>query len=145
MIQRDFKGSRSKMSDDQAPGGSRRPRVADELDRLAATEYETLRELTHLLKRRGFAAPGSPGTVSLLHEAYLRLRSGANDSWHDRTHFLAVASLQLRHLLVDHARAAQAKKRGGEQVRVSLDAETIPAKAPVMDVLVLDEALNRLA
>ena len=56
-----------------------------------------------------------------------------------------LVEVQLRHLLVDHARAARAGKRGGEHVRVSLDAEAIPAKAPVLDLLVLDEALNRLA
>jgi RNA polymerase sigma-70 factor (ECF subfamily) len=124
------------------PGASR---AANELDWFATTEYETLRELTHRLRRRGFGGRADPGTDSLVHEAYLRLRKGLNESWHDRTHFLAVAALQLRHLLVDHARAARAEKRGGEHVRVSLDAEAIAAREPVMDVLVLDEALNRLA
>jgi RNA polymerase sigma factor (TIGR02999 family) len=56
-----------------------------------------------------------------------------------------VAALQVRHLLVDHVRATLAHKRGGDRVRVSLDADAIPAKEPVIDVLVLDEALNRLA
>jgi len=116
-----------------------------QLDQLTTSEYETLRELTHRLRRRGFPGRADPGTESLLHEAYLRLRDARNGSWHDRTHFLAVATLQLRHLLVDHARAAQAAKRGGDHVRVSLDTDTIPAKERAMDVLVLDEALNRLA
>lgn len=137
------------MSDDEGgafpSGASRPPRATDELDRFAAAEYETLRELTHRLRRRGFAAPDSPGTDSLVHEAYLRLRGSGNVPWHDRTHFLAVAALQLRHLLVDHARRTHAQKREGEHVRVSLDAEKIPARQPVMDVLVLDEALNQLA
>ena len=118
---------------------------AKSLDGLAATEYDALRELTHRLKRR--RAPGNlgPGTNSLVHETYMSLKSAGTRSWHDRTHFLAVASLQLRHILVDHARATQAQKRGGDQQRVSLDAEAIPAQNPTMDVLVLDEALSRLA
>src|SRR5262249_19859846 len=76
---------------------------------------------------------------------YIALKSAGNESWHDRTHFLAVAALQLRHLLVDHARATHARKRGGDFVRVSLDQEALPAKESVMDVLDLDEALKRLA
>jgi len=137
------------MSDDTnrafPTGESRRPRASAELDGFAAREYETLRQLTHRLRRRGLAGVAAPGTDSLVHELYLRLRGGGSGSWQDRTHFLAVAALQLRHLLVDHARRTRAKKREGGYVRASLDPEEIPAREPVMDVLVLDEALNRLA
>ena len=114
------------------------------LDRLASSEYEALRELTHRLKRRR-AGDTDPGTESLVHEVYVRLRAAGNESWHDRTHFLAVAALQLRHLLVDHARAAHARKRGGDNTRVSLDVEAVPAQESGMDVLALGEALDRLA
>jgi RNA polymerase sigma factor (TIGR02999 family) len=86
-----------------------------------------------------------PGTDSLVHETYLSLKSSGHESWHDRTHFIAVAALQLRHLVVDHARATRARKRGGDQVRVSLDEDVDLAPKPVLDVLVLDEALQRLA
>jgi RNA polymerase sigma factor (TIGR02999 family) len=116
-----------------------------ELDRFTSREYETLRELTHRLRRRHGAGDDGPGTDSLVHEAYMRLKSAGNESWHDRTHFLAVAALQLRHLLVDHVRATLARKRGGDQLRVSLDEEALSTKQPAVDVLVLDEALNRLA
>jgi RNA polymerase sigma factor (TIGR02999 family) len=119
--------------------------MSETLDRFTAAEYETLRELTHRLRRRLGSGRTVPGTDSLVHEAYLRLKSAGNETWHDRTHFLAVASLQLRHLLVDHARAASARKRGGGQVRVSLDEDRISATKPAMDVLVLDEALRGLA
>ena len=119
--------------------------MSEMLDRFTAAEYETLRELTHRLRRRLGSGRTVPGTDSLIHEAYLRLKSAGNETWHDRTHFLAVASLQLRHLLVDHARAATAKKRGGGQVRVSLDEDKISATKPAMDVLALDEALTGLA
>lgn len=115
------------------------------LDRLAAAEYGKLRDLAHTLRRRVGAARAVPGTESLVHETYLRLRSAGHESWHDEAHFLAVASLQLRHLLVDFARATHARKRGGDQVRVSLDEDANLAPKPAMDVLVLDEALDRLA
>jgi RNA polymerase sigma factor (TIGR02999 family) len=115
------------------------------LDRLTAAEYENLRELTHRLKKRRPSGGASPGTESLVHEVYVRLRAAGNESWHDRTHFLAVAALQLRHLLVDHARAAHARKRGGDNVRVSLDVATVPAPEHGVEVLALDEALDRLA
>jgi RNA polymerase sigma factor (TIGR02999 family) len=128
------------MSDPVSP-----ERRSDTLDRFTTAEYETLRDFAHRLKRRWVLAGGAPGTDSLVHEAYLRLKNVDNRSWHDRTHFLAVASLQLRHLLVDHARATHARKRGGGQVLVHLEEESIPAGRSAMDVLVLDEALHRLA
>lgn len=115
------------------------------LDRLTAAEYENLRELTHRLKRRRPSGDAGPGTESLVHEVYVRLKGAGNESWHDRTHFLAVAALQLRHLLVDHARATHARKRGGDQVRVSLDVDAVPTPELGVDVLALDEALHQLA
>src|SRR5262245_15837170 len=117
----------------------------DALDQFASTEYETLRQLTHRLKQWRTSKDDGPGTESLVHEVYVRLKGAGRESWHDRTHFLAVAALQLRHLLVDHVRAAQARKRGGDQVRVSLDEEAVATRDPGVDVLALDEALHRLA
>jgi RNA polymerase sigma factor (TIGR02999 family) len=119
--------------------------TAEKLDRIAASEYEELRALAHRLRKRVAAWGAVPGTDSLVHETYLRLKSSGHESWQDRTHFLAVASLQVRHLLVDHARAAQASKRGGDRVRVSLDEDANASLKPTIDVLVLDEALMRLA
>jgi RNA polymerase sigma-70 factor (ECF subfamily) len=119
--------------------------VADELDGFAAREYQKLRALAHTLRRRVAALRAVPGTDSLVHETYVSLKSAGHESWHDRTHFIAVAALQLRHLLVDHARAEQARKRGGDQVCVSLDENANLAPKPALDVLVLDEALRRLA
>ena len=121
----------------------RRSPVASKLDGLAATEYQKLRTLAHTLKRR-LALPAAPGTDSLVHEIYVKLKSAGHESWNDRTHFIAVAALQLRHLLVDHARASLARKRGGDSVRVSVD-DASPAPKPALDVLDLDEALQRLS
>ena len=126
------------------PASPRRSPVAGKLDGWTATEYQKLRALAHTLRRR-LALRGAPGTDSLVHEIYVKLKSAGHESWNDRTHFLAVAALQLRHLLVDHARAARARKRGGDQVHVSLDEDADLAPKPALDVLVLDEALQRLA
>ena len=120
---------------DQPPG---------ELDRLAAAEYQALRELTHRLRRRA-PKDADPETESLIHEVYVRLKRTGNEAWSDRAHFLAVAALQLRHVLVDHLRATQAQKRGGDAVRVTFDDEAAPAPQSLMIVLALDEALTRLA
>ena len=130
----------------EAPtASSRNPQEQDPVDRLTAAEYETLRDVTHRLKRRSVLGRLGPDTDSLVHETYLRLKNGGAGTWNDRGHFLAVASLQLRHLLVDHARAAMARKRGGGQQLESLHDEMVAAERPAMDVLVLDEALSRLA
>jgi len=131
------------MGDDENPDSASRPVSA--LDRITAAEYEALRQLTRGLRRRRAAGDDEPGTESLVHEVYVRLKSAGNESWNDRTHFLAVAALQVRHLLVDHARAVHATKRGGHHVRVSLDDEAGATREPVVDVLVVDEALRALA
>jgi RNA polymerase sigma factor (TIGR02999 family) len=78
-----------------------------------------------------------------VHEAYLRLAK-ADVDWRDRTHFLSVAARMMRRILVEHARARHARKRGGEQVRVTLTGPIpAPATSPV-DVLALDAAMERL-
>lgn len=119
--------------------------AAGKLDGFTAAEYQKLRALAHTLRRRVAALRTVPGTDSLVHETYLSLKGAGHETWQDRTHFIAVAALQLRHLLVDYARATQAQKRGGGRVRVSFDEEANPAPKPALDVLVLDEALQRLA
>ncbi|HBY61761.1 MAG TPA: RNA polymerase subunit sigma-70, partial [Solibacterales bacterium] len=83
--------------------------------------------------------------TALVHEAYVRLFGGGDVAWQSRSHFFAVAARQMRRILVDHARAVQAEKRGGEAVRLSLDdANQAGAVAFDEDVLAVDEALSRL-
>lgn len=83
-------------------------------------------------------------TTDLVHEAYLKLTRVAALDWHDRRHFYRVASLAMKQILVDYARARIAQKRGG-------DAEIVPLVDEVIDrnrlspeeILVLDDALDR--
>ncbi|MDH3745934.1 MAG: sigma-70 family RNA polymerase sigma factor [Acidobacteriota bacterium] len=88
--------------------------------------------------------------TALVHEAYLRL-AGSDVNWQDRVHFLAVAATIMRRVLVDHAKAKKALKRGGERLRVTWieDRQGAPggasADGEALDVLALDDSLRRLA
>ena len=105
--------------------------------------YDCLHELaSHALSREPGARALKP--TSLVHEAYLRLRSVA--AVHEQAHFLALAARVMREVLVDHARRAQSQKRGGAWNRITLHAvEGLSAGgADVIDLLALDEALTAL-
>lgn len=82
--------------------------------------------------------------TALVHEAYLRLVGQRGRNWQNRAHFFAVAAQLMRTILVDHARANLAQKRGGRHVHLQLeDAPTVATPRPET-FLALDEALARL-
>ena len=86
--------------------------------------------------------------TDLVHEAYLRIVDQTQARWQSRAHFFAAASVVMRRLLVDWARARAAAKRGGDDCLVSLDAENISDPSVPMrpdEIVALDEALERLA
>jgi RNA polymerase sigma factor (TIGR02999 family) len=82
--------------------------------------------------------------TALVHEVYLRLIESEPVAWQNRAHFFAVAAQQMRRLLVDHARARLAEKRGGRGVRISVKDVADRAWRQEDDVLAVDEALCRL-
>ncbi len=82
--------------------------------------------------------------TALVHEAFLRLADGAPASFEDRGHFLRTASQVMRRVLVDHARARNAAKRSSA-LRVTLDEAIAGRDDKIVDMLVLDDALTRLA
>ena len=85
-------------------------------------------------------------TTALIHEAYLKLIDRRDVNWESRTHFFAVAAQAMRRILVDYARAKHREKRGGDNVRLSLEEATlVAAKGKGVDLIALDEALTRLA
>jgi RNA polymerase sigma factor (TIGR02999 family) len=85
-------------------------------------------------------------TTALVHEAYFRLMGQEGVEWQDRAHFFGVAGKAMRSVLVDHARARHALKRGGAARHLSLGAAGVADQAEsAVDVLALDEALSRLA
>jgi RNA polymerase sigma factor (TIGR02999 family) len=109
------------------------PRVYDELRQIAAR---------HLSRER---AGHTLQATALVHEAYLRLLKDKRRPWRNRAHFFAIAATSMRQILVERARARGAAKRGGSRVRVSLADVGAGDKDAAVDVLVLDDALERLA
>ena len=109
---------------------------------LAVVVYQELRRLAGYYLQRERPDHTLQATA-LVHEAYVRLFSDGDCAWRDRTHFFNVAAQQMRRLLVDHARAAQAEKRYGGKIKVSLEALTGVAEERDEDLIALDEALGR--
>jgi RNA polymerase sigma factor (TIGR02999 family) len=82
-------------------------------------------------------------TTALVNELYVKLFSSEPIQWQDRAHFFSVVAQQLRRILVDHARAARAEKRGGNRVKISLTSANVPAVVDT-NILEIDQALQRL-
>lgn len=112
--------------------------------RLMPIVYDELRRLAAGYLRR--ERPGQTiQATALVHEAYLRLVTEQAHQWKNRTHFLAVAALSMRQILVQRARRRHAAKRGGDPERIALDDRLLASPhSPSLDVLALDEALDRL-
>ena len=113
------------------------------LDRLVPVVYDHLR----MLARRRLQRAGdlSLDTTGLVHEAYLRIADSAPEGreFADRDHFLALASRVMRNVLVDHARARSAVKRGGDFQTLVLR-EDVVAAVDIDGVLELDDAMRKL-
>ena len=106
--------------------------------------YAELRRIAEGYVRRERAR--SVQATELVHEAYLRLAQGRTPAFKDRTHFVAIAAISMRRLLVERARARGAKKRGGAQIRVTLDDRLLGTDTgPSLDLVALDTALTELA
>src|SRR5262245_48615047 len=82
--------------------------------------------------------------TALVHEAYLRLMGEKQIDWQNRAHFLGIASVRMRQILVEHARGRQAAKRGGGELRLSLGKADRLAEKRNVNLLALDDALRRL-
>ena len=116
---------------------------ADAMTRLMPLVYRELRRLAGYYFRQ--ERPGHTlQPTALVHEAYLRLVGQTDRNWQNRAQFFAVAAQTMRTVLVDHARANLARKRGGGQVRVELDHSLNLAAPEPRAILVLDETLKRL-
>lgn len=109
------------------------PLVYDELHRLAGA-YLRRERRDHTLQ-----------PTALVNEAYLRLIDQRNARWHNRAQFFGVAAQLMRRILVDHARARHAEKRGGSQEDLSLSIVRHFGEKPDLDVLALHDVLHRLA
>jgi len=113
-------------------------------DELLPVVYEELRCLA--AQKLSKESPGHTlQATALVHEAYLRLLGPEVQTWHSRGHFFGAAAEAMRRILVDNARRKQRLKRGGDRKRMELfDAELAVEGLPD-DLIVLDEALSKLA
>jgi RNA polymerase sigma-70 factor (ECF subfamily) len=113
------------------------------LERLIPLVHEELRRIARRCMA-GERVGHSLQATALVNEAYLRLVDGTPVAWHDRAHFLAVSARVMRRILVDHARARRAEKRGGLAARVAFDEALVIADSS-HDFMALDEALEALS
>jgi RNA polymerase sigma factor (TIGR02999 family) len=120
-------------------GGNQRARselivlVYDELRRLAG-RYMRSERPEHTLQ-----------PTALVNEAYLQLVKQPDVNWQNRAHFLAVAATTMRSILIDHARARRAQKRGGGEPKLALEESLVFSEGRSAELVALDEALKKLA
>jgi len=113
-------------------------------DELLPLVYQELRRLAAW--RMAQEAPGQTlQPTALVHEAYLRLLQGQNPGWNGRKHFFNAAAEAMRRILVEHAREKHQLKRGGGRKRVPLDELQVATDADSETLLLMEEALTRLA
>jgi RNA polymerase sigma factor (TIGR02999 family) len=112
-------------------------------ERLVALVYADLRRIAraHL---RGRGRRETLQTTALVHEAWLRLARPSEAGFHDRVHFLAVASRAMRQVLLDHARARGAAKRSGNEVTLDIERQHPAAPGRGAELLALEAALVEL-
>jgi RNA polymerase sigma factor (TIGR02999 family) len=105
--------------------------------------YDHLRNEAHYQLRRERSGH-TLQTTALVHEAYLKMVDQEKASFNNRTHFLAVAALAMRRILVSYARKKNAQKRGGKEQAVTFEDGMAPYEAPISELLDLDELLDKL-
>jgi RNA polymerase sigma factor (TIGR02999 family) len=116
----------------------------ESLDKLMPAVYDELRRQAARYLRR--EQPGHTlQTTALIHEAYVRLVDQRNVQWQNRAHFFGIAAQMMRRILVDHARRRKRAKRGGSDIKISLDDAAVAVQGQDLDVVAVDEALTRLA
>lgn len=114
------------------------------LDRLMPLVYEELRNVAR--HQLSLESPGHTlQSTALVHEVYLRLVDQDRVQWRNRAQFFAVAAQMVRRILVDHARARQAGKRGASATRLSLDESIATPQHQDVDLVALDDALSDLS
>jgi RNA polymerase sigma factor (TIGR02999 family) len=114
---------------------------AGAIERMVPLVYEQLRQLAHQHLARD---SGTLDTTELVHEAYLKLIDQTRVEWKGRAHFLGVAAIAMRRILVDRARRRRRLKHGGALVPIPLDDIDVSADERADLVVALDEALDRL-
>lgn len=114
------------------------------VDQLLPLVYDEMRAMAAGLMRDERAGHTLQPTA-IVHEAYLRMVDQTRADWKGRAHFLSVAAMVIRRVLVDHVRERGAAKRGGGRRRVTLADVERPEEREEVDLAALDDALRRLA
>jgi RNA polymerase sigma factor (TIGR02999 family) len=125
------------LEDDAAP----RTQLSEEIFALV---YDELHRTARAIMSRE-RADHTLQPTALVHEAYIRLVDAGGSGATDRAHFLGIAARCMRQILVDHARAHRAEKRGGDKQRVTLVEELITDEGRELELLLLDDALVKFA
>lgn len=112
------------------------------VDQLMPLVYDELRRLARSYLRRE-RPDHTLQSTALVHEAYIRLIDQHSVNWQNRAHFFGIASQMMRRILVNHALARGAAKRGGPATKLSLD-EAVRFEQPDVDLIALDEALKEM-
>ena len=118
-------------------------------DELLPLVYEELRLLA--AQKMSQEKPGQTlQATALVHEAYIRLVEGEDQSWNSRGHFFKAAAEAMRRILVDNARRKKSLRAGGQHKRIDIDeagpwALTLSDESPSEDLLALDQALEKLS
>jgi len=124
--------------------GDVRAASRESIDQLVPMLYSELRQIAHRhLTARGGGA--TLNTTALVNEAYLKLVDQSRAEWNDRVHFLALAAVAMRHILIDRAKARMSLKRGGDRQLVTLDENTISVADAPDALLQITDALDRVA
>lgn len=116
----------------------------DAESKVAAAIYPDLKRLASSYLR-GERKGHTLQTTALVNEAFLRIFTNERVQWQSRTHFIATAATLMRRILVDHARARLTEKRGGGRQTLSLDEALVYSDQDSAQLVVLDQALDRLA
>ena len=112
-------------------------------EQLLPLVYNELRNLAAVRMRQESAGHTLQPTA-LVHEAWLRLDGGQNQSWQNRAHFFGAAAEAMRRILVDHARRKTRLKRGGGQQRLNIADLELAEATPDEKILLIDDALEEL-
>jgi RNA polymerase sigma factor (TIGR02999 family) len=114
------------------------------LDQLTPLIYQDLRRIAANQMRQ--ERPGlTLQPTALVHESYLKLIEQRAVNWQNRAHFFAIAAQEMRRILLGHARARQAQKRGGARARITLEEGLVVTDDHADDLIALEEALENLA
>lgn len=129
-----------KPAEDEDPNSAKSPGSTDEFFALV---YSELRRIASVRLSRELHQ--TIGATDLVNEAYVRLVQGRQEDWANRYQFFAAAALAMRRILVERARHRNAKKRPRIEAGYSLTEFALIEPKSMLDVLAVDEALNKLA